>query len=433
MRKLTDAGGLALVWDEGMAKKTIREVALAGKRVLVRTDFNVPLDSQQQISDDRRIRQFVPTLRYALERGARVIMMSHLGRPTGDPAKDAAMSLRPVAARLGQIIGTPCAFVPACVGAEADAAVDKLRDGGMLLLENLRFHAAETVIDLAKKNPDKKLTPAQEQQRETFAAGLARHADVYVNDAFGTCHRAHVSMYDVPQRTAAGNRVLGFLVEKELKYLGDALSDPRRPFVAVLGGAKVSDKIGVIRNLLTKVDKILVGGAMTFTFWAAQNRSVGKSLCERDKLELARELLAQAGPKLQLPLDSMAASELKAGVAARVIDGEIPAELMGLDIGPRTLESFGGVLRDAGTIVWNGPLGAFETKPFDTGTFAVARLIADATQRGAISIIGGGDSAAAVEEAGLAERFTHISTGGGASLEFLEGKRFKPLDVLDDA
>ncbi|MFO0838563.1 MAG: phosphoglycerate kinase [Phycisphaerae bacterium] len=416
-----------------MAKKTIRDLALGGKRVLIRADFNVPLDAQQKITDDRRIVQFLPTLRFALERGARVVLMSHLGRPTGDAAKDAAMSLRPVAARVSELVGRACAFAPACVGPDADAAVAKLADGQLLLLENLRFHAAETIVDSAKKNPDKKLTPEQDRIRESFAAGLSRHGDVYVNDAFGTCHRAHVSMYDVPQRIAAGGRAMGFLVEKELKYLGDALSNPKRPFVAVLGGAKVSDKIGVIRSLLSKVDSVLIGGAMMFTFWAAQNRAVGKSLCERDKLDLARELIAQAGAKLQLPTDAVVAAELRGGAATRVVEGEIPADMMGLDVGPRTLDQFGRVLAQAGTIVWNGPLGAFETQPFDKGTFAVAHKIADATKRGAISIVGGGDSAAAVEEAGMADRFTHISTGGGASLEFLEGKRFKPIDVLDDA
>ena len=256
---------------------------------------------------------------------------------------------------------------------------------------------------------------------------------MYVNDAFGTCHRKHVSMYDVPQLLPKGTRAIGFLVEKELQYLGQALQSPKRPFVAVLGGAKVSDKIGVIKNLLPKVDKVLIGGAMAYTFWAAQNRGVGKSLCERDKLDLARELLATGGDKLILPVDSVAAAELKPGVATKIVDGELPPDLMGLDIGPRTIAAFEKVLVGAGTIVWNGPMGAFETKPFDAGTLALAKTIAAATARGAISLIGGGDSAAAVEQAGLAEKMTHISTGGGASLEFLEGKTFGPVEVIDDA
>ncbi|MCC6359469.1 MAG: phosphoglycerate kinase, partial [Phycisphaerales bacterium] len=254
-----------------------------------------------------------------------------------------------------------------------------------------------------------------------------------VNDAFGTCHRKHVSMYDVPQLLPKGTRAIGFLVEKELKYLGQALDHPKRPFVAVLGGAKVSDKIGVIRALLKKVDQVLVGGAMTYTFWAAQERSVGRSLCERDKLDLARELIAEAQSKLVLPVDSVAAAELKAGVPTKTIDGELPPDMMGLDIGPRTVENYRRILGTAGTVVWNGPMGAFETEPFNAGTVAVAEAIAVATVRGAISVIGGGDSAAAVDAAGLSDKMTHISTGGGASLEFLEGRKFGPVEVIDDA
>jgi phosphoglycerate kinase len=399
----------------------------------MRADLNVPLDKQQNVTDDRRIRMFLPTLKHVLSNGGRAIVMSHLGRPTGNPAQDAKFSLRPVADRTSQLLGRPVKFVPASVGSAATDAVGKLKDGDVLLLENVRFHAAETIIDEAKKNPDKKLTPQQEALRREYAQGLAAHGAMYVNDAFGTCHRKHVSMYDVPRLMPAGNRVLGFLVEKELKYLGSALQDPRRPFVAVLGGAKVSDKIGVIQNLLQRVDHILIGGAMTYTFWAAQGRTVGKSLCERDKLDLARTVLQQAGPKLHLPVDSVAAVELREGITTTVVTGELPAQEMGLDVGPKTLEEFGRLIAAAKTIFWNGPLGAFETPPFETGTFTLARMIADATSLGAVSVIGGGDSAAAVEQAGLAERVTHISTGGGASLEFLEGKRFDPLEVLDDA
>ncbi len=416
-----------------MAKKSVRDLDLRGRKVLIRADLNVPLDANQQVTDDRRIRMFLPTLQYVLEQGGRAVVMSHLGRPTGDPEQDAKFSLRPVADRMTELLGQPVRFVGATVGPQAQEAVDALGDGNVLLLENVRFHAAETIIDHAKKNPDKKLTPQQDELRQEFARGLAALGQVYVNDAFGTCHRKHVSMYDVPSALPAGNRALGFLVEKELKYLGDAVQSPKRPFVAVLGGAKVSDKIGVIENLLGKVDQILVGGAMMFTFWAAQGRAVGKSLCEHDKIDLAKELIEKGGGKLIPPTDAIVASELRVGVDTSTIAGEIPAEMMGLDVGPQTLESFGAIIAAAKTIVWNGPLGAFETSPFEKGTFEMARMIADATDKGAVSVIGGGDSAAAIEQAGLAERVSHISTGGGASLKFLEGKRFDPIEVLDDA
>jgi len=415
-----------------MAKKSVRDLAVGGLRVLIRADLNVPLDSLQNVTDDSRITGFLPTLRHVVDGGGRAILMSHLGRPKGDPAADKKHSLRPVAGRIGVLLGRECRFVNDCIGSEALAASSGLEDGEVLLLENLRFHPAETIIDKAKENASGTLTPAQDEQRQVFARALAAHADVYVNDAFGTCHRRHVSMYDVPQLVPAGGRVIGFLVEKELQYLGQAVNSPKGPFVAILGGAKVSDKIGVIRNLLKKVDQILIGGAMTYTFWAAQERSVGQSLCERDKLELARQLLAEAGGKLHLPVDSVAAAELRAGAATQVIEGELPPDLMGLDIGPRTLEAYKQIVAEAGTIVWNGPVGAFETEPFGTGTFELARALAMAADRGTITVIGGGDSAAAVEKIGLRERMTHVSTGGGASLKFLEGKRFEPLEVIDE-
>lgn len=416
-----------------MPKRTIESIDVRSKRVLIRTDFNVPLDDRRQITDDRRIRESLPTIRHVLDGGGRAIIVSHLGRPAGNPAADARYSLRPTAVRLGELLGREVAFAEDCVGPAAAAAVAKLRDGDALVLENLRFHPAETIIDLRKKNPDGKLTPEQERQRREFAAGLAAHADLYVNNAFGTCHRKHVSMYDVPELLGAGRRVIGGLVAKELKYLGEALARPARPFVAILGGAKVSDKIGVIRSLLKLADHILVGGAMTYTFWAARGLDIGKSLCERDKLELARQLLSEAGDKLHLPSDSVAATELRGGAATRVVRGGLPAELMGLDIGPDSLAMFGEYLGRARTIFWNGPVGAFETPPFEVGTFAVARMIADATRAGAVSVIGGGDSAAALDAAGVADAVTHISTGGGASLEYLEKGRFETLDLLDDA
>lgn len=416
-----------------MAKKSVRDLDVQGRRVLIRSDLNVPLDANQQITDDRRIRMSQPTLEYVVQGGGRAIVMSHLGRPTGDLAEDQRFSLRPVAKRIQQLLGRTVQFTGSVTGPDVTAAADKLKDGEVLLLENLRFNPAETIIDRAKSNPDGKLTPDQDAQRQVFADALAKLGEAYVNDAFGTCHRKHVSMYDVPAELPAGSRVVGFLVEKELQYLGQALESPQRPFVALLGGAKVSDKIGVIRSLLNKVDQILIGGAMTYTFWAAQGRSVGKSLCEHDKLDLARALLDEAGSKLHLPVDSVAATELRAGVRAQVVEGELPGELMGLDIGPRTLAVYEEIIATAGTIVWNGPVGAFETRPFDAGTRRIAELIAKATDRGAVSVIGGGDSAAAVEQAGLAERITHISTGGGASLQYLEGKKFKPIEILDDA
>jgi phosphoglycerate kinase len=416
-----------------MAKKSVRDLAVKGLRVLIRADLNVPLDDDRNITNDARIRKFLPTLEHVVSAGGRAILMSHLGRPKGDAQADRKLSLRPVAERIAELTGRPCSFVEDCVGTEALAASSGLQDGQALLLENLRFHPGETVIDKAKKNPSGELTPAQDESRQSFARSLAAHADVYVNDAFGTCHRKHVSMYDVPQLVATGGRVVGFLVEKELKFLGEAVDSPKRPFVAILGGAKVSDKIGVIQNLLTKVDQILIGGAMTYTFWAAQGRGIGRSLCEHDKIDLAKGLLAEAGDKLHLPADSIAAAELKPGVKTSIVDGDLPADLMGLDIGPRTFKEYNRIVADAGTIVWNGPVGAFEVEPFDTGTFALAGRIAAATDRGAVTVIGGGDSAAAVEKAGLTERMTHVSTGGGASLRFLEGKRFDPIEVLDEA
>ncbi len=416
-----------------MAKKSVRDLSLAGRRVLIRADLNVPLDDDQNVSDDRRIRMFLPTLRYVMDQGGRAILMSHLGRPTGDPEQDRKLSLAPVAARMSDLLGKPVTFVNVTTGPEAERAASELADGEVLLLENLRFNPAETVIDKAKKNADGKLTPEQDAARSQFGRGLAALADVYINDAFGTCHRKHVSMYDVPELLGPGKRAIGFLVQKELEYLGKALEAPPRPFVAVLGGAKVSDKINVIKSLLTKVDRILIGGAMTYTFWAAQGKRVGKSLCELDKLDLASSLLAEAGQKLQLPVDSVAAGELKAGVESAVIEGDLPDGMMGLDIGPKTLAQYEQVIAEANTIVWNGPVGAFEIKPFDAATFALAEHIARATDRGAVTVIGGGDSAAAVEQAGLSARMTHISTGGGASLKFLEGKKFDPIEIIDNA
>jgi phosphoglycerate kinase len=414
-----------------MAKKTINQVEVNGKRVLMRVDFNVPLENDC-ITDDRRIVQALPSIRSVVDRGGKLILMSHLGRPKGT-GPEAGLSLRPVAEHLGELLGKPVAFATDCVGQAADQAVAALKPGGVLLLENLRFHAEEDLIDKAKKNPDKKPTAEQAAKIDAFATALARHADLYCNDAFGTCHRKHVSMYDVPTKLGPGQRVCGFLVQKELRFLGEALSKPRRPFVAILGGAKVSDKIGVIENLLPKVDAILIGGAMAYTFLAAKGIAVGASKHESDKLDLARSLLDKAGGKIRLPSDSVCATAIEAGVGTMVATGEIGQGLLGLDIGPATVKAYRDVLATAKTIVWNGPMGVFETPPFDRGTTAVAQALAEATAKGATTIIGGGDSAAAVEAAGLSEKMTHISTGGGASLEFLEGKPFKTIEILDEA
>lgn len=416
-----------------MPKKSVRDLPVSGRRVLIRADLNVPLGKDQDVADDRRIRMFLPTLRHVLERNGRAIVMSHLGRPTGDPPHDARLSLAPVAKRMEELLGRPVRFVGSSAGPSTITAARELNDGDVLLIENLRFHAAETIIDQARKNPDGQLTEEQEFLRAEFGKALASLGELYVNDAFGTCHRKHVSMYDLPRLVGQGKRAIGFLIEKELEFLGRALESPERPFVAVLGGAKVSDKIGVIRSLSKRVDHILVGGAMTYTFWAAQGRTVGKSLCERDRLGLAKSLLDEVGEKLHLPVDSVAATELREGVPSQVVNGELPSELIGLDIGPRTLEAYEAILRSARTVVWNGPVGVFETKPFDAGTLRIAHILAEITDGGAVTVIGGGDSAAAIEQAGLAERVTHISTGGGAALKFLEGKRFDPIEVLDDA
>ncbi|RIK65907.1 MAG: phosphoglycerate kinase [Planctomycetota bacterium] len=414
-----------------MAKKTIDQADVAGKRVLMRVDFNVPLDGDK-IADDRRLVQALPSIRSVIDRGGRLILMSHLGRPSGG-GYQAEFSLRPVARHLGKLLERDVAFAEECVGPRADEAVAKVEPGGALLLENLRFHSAETLIDKAKRNPDKQPTPEQKAEIEGFARGLARHGDLYCNDAFGTCHRKHVSMYHVPMMLGAGRRVCGKLVQKELNFLGDALARPVRPFVAILGGAKVSDKIGVIESLLPKVDAILIGGAMTYTFLESKGMRVGGSLCERDKLDVARSLLEKGAGKIRLPIDSICAEQLEPGAVTKNISGEIPQGLAGYDIGPGTVQAFRDVIATAKTIIWNGPMGVFETPPFDAGTLAIARALADATESGAITIIGGGDSSAAVEAAGLADRMTHISTGGGASLEFLEGKPFATIEILDDA
>jgi len=392
-------------------KMTVKDLDLKGKKVFCRVDFNVPLDDQGRITDDTRIVASLPTIRYVIENGGRLILASHLGRPKAAP--NPKYSLAPIAPHLAALLGRPVAMASDCIGPEVERLAAGLQDGDVLLLENVRFHAGEEKNDPA------------------FSRQLAALADLYVNDAFGTAHRAHASTEGVARLLSPA--VAGFLMEREIRYLGGALANPKRPFVAVLGGAKVSDKILVIENLLAKVDTLIVGGGMAYTFLKAQGHEIGKSLVESDKIELAAELLAKAasrGVRLLLPQDHVIASEFKAEAEHRVCTNtDFPADWMGLDIGPQTAELFAGVLKEAGTVVWNGPMGVFEFPAFAKGTFAVARSLADSD---ALSIIGGGDSVAAVNQSGLDDRMTHISTGGGASLEFLEGKELPGIAALTD-
>ncbi len=409
-------------------KKTVDDIAFRGKRVLARLDLNVPLDDAGAITDDRRIRAALPTVKKLLAGGGRIVLMSHLGRPDEEPDQKQKYTLAPVAARLSELLGTKVSLLPDCIGPKVVETVGSLRDGEACLLENLRFHPAETIKD-KKAAAD----PTLREKKDVFAGQIAALGDAYVNDAFGTCHRDNASMLTVPRKMSGKPRVCGYLVQKELKFLGDALSNPKRPFVCVLGGAKVSDKLGVIRSLLGKCDTILVGGAMAYTFLAADGMQVGRSLVEPALFDTARELRRSAGNRLMLPVDSVVAAEIKPGTAKTDCDAAIPPDKMGLDIGPKTMQAFRATILTAKTVVWNGPMGVFEVPPFDAGTLAMATAIAEVTHHGAISIVGGGDSAAALDKLGMVQRMTHISTGGGASLEFLEGKPFLPIDILDDA
>ncbi len=415
-----------------MAIKTIADIDVAGRRVLMRADFNCPL-ADGKVANDRRIAMALPTINRILDGGGKLILMSHLGRPAGK-GFERELSLRPVAERLGELLDRPVRLGPTeVVSAATTEEANKLTPGEVLLLENLRFSPGETMPDKAKKNPDGKLTPAQQSELDDLVAGLAALGDVYVNDAFGTCHRKHASMYGVARaiQAAGGPAVAGLLVEKEIKYLCDAIANPGRPFVVVLGGVKVADKIKLISSLLDKVDRMLIGGAMAYTLLKARGFAVGNSRVEDDQVEPMKKLLAEAGEKILLPCDHVAADDFSSDRARAVGQVDIPAALMGMDIGPKTAEAFGQVIGQAKTIVWNGPMGVFEREPYAAGTKAVATAVAEATDNGAVSVIGGGDSAAAVEQMGLGERMTHVSTGGGASLTYLEGKPMPPLQVLD--
>lgn len=396
-----------------MNKLTIDDVDLKGKRVLMRVDFNVPLE-KGEVADDTRIRASLPSIKKIIVSRGKAILMSHLGRPKGKVVPE--MSLSPVAKRLEQLLGKPVKFIAECIGSEVESEVSSLKEGEVLLLENLRFH------------------PEEEKNDPEFAKRLASLGEVYVNDAFGTSHRAHASTEGITKYLKPA--VAGYLMQKEIEYLGNAVTSPKRPFVAILGGAKISGKIDVIENLLLKVDALLIGGGMMFTFLKAQGLEIGDSLLEEDRLEMAGRLLERVeSEKLQLllPVDCVIAEEVTEEAESRTIPvKEIPSGWKGVDIGPETVKLFRGEIDAAMTIVWNGPMGVFEVDKFAKGTYEIAKLLADATSRGATTIIGGGDSVSAIAEAGLADKMSHISTGGGASLEFLEGKTLPGIAALTD-
>ncbi|KAA9170842.1 phosphoglycerate kinase [Enterococcus faecium] len=395
-----------------MAKKTVKDIDLKDKKVLVRVDFNVPL-KDGVITDDTRIKAALPTINYVLEQGGKAILFSHLGRVKTEEDKE-GKSLAPVAKRLGELLGKEVTFVPETRGEQLEEAIRNMNDGDVVVFENTRFE------DIDGKKESKNDT-----ELGKYWASLG---DVFVNDAFGTAHRAHAS--NVGIASAGIPTVAGFLMEKEIKFIGEAVEEPKRPMIAILGGAKVSDKIGVIENLIPKADKILIGGGMTYTFYEAKGIKIGNSLVEADKVELAKELIEKAGDKLVLPIDNVCAPEFSNDVETQVIEGDIPDGLMALDIGPASVKLFADTLQGAKTVVWNGPMGVFEMSNFAKGTIGVCEAIANL--EGATTIIGGGDSAAAAEQLGFADKFTHISTGGGASLELLEGKELPGLAAIND-
>jgi phosphoglycerate kinase len=397
-----------------MAKLSIDQIDLQGKTILIRVDFNVPLDDKQNIRDDFRIRAALPTINKVINSGGRAVLCSHLGRPKGKPVKE--MSLKPVSEKLGQLTGKQVKFVNDCIGSDADQAKRDLKNGDILLLENLRFHAAEE-----KNDPE-------------FAEALAKNCDLYVNDAFGSAHRAHASTEGVTRYFAQS--AAGYLMEKELKYLGEALENPEKPFVTILGGAKISGKIDVITNLMDKADYLLIGGGMVFTFYKAQGKEIGQSLLEEDRIELASEILRSFSSgkcKLILPQDLVVADKFESGAQTKIVDTDnIPADWMGVDIGPETIKEFKDILKNAETVVWNGPMGVFEIPEFARGTETIAYYLADLSEKGITTIVGGGDSASAVKKFKLVDKLSHVSTGGGASLEFLEGKTLPGVAALSD-
>jgi len=395
-------------------KLTIDQVNLKDKIVLVRVDFNVPLDEHLNITNDMRIKASLPTINKIVSEGGKAILMSHLGRPKGE--RNLKFSLKPVAVRLQELLNTEVKFVDDCVGSDVDAAVDLMKPGDVLLLENVRFHAGETMNDKA------------------FSKLLAKWGDVYIDDAFGSAHRAHASTEGVTKFIDIS--AAGYLMKKELEYLGTALSSPERPYCAVLGGAKISGKIDVIKNLINKVDTLIIGGGMAFTFFKAQGKEIGKSLLEEEKLNMAKDLLHQlvnSKTKFLLPIDVVVAEEFKNDSPSEIVSvNNIPVNKMGLDIGPETIKLFTDELLKSKTVVWNGPMGVFEMDNFSRGTFSVAQTLAEITGKGAVTVVGGGDSAAAISLAGLENRVSHVSTGGGASLEFLEGKVLPGVEALND-
>ena len=401
-----------------MAKVSIDDVDVSGQRVLVRVDFNVPLTEHGEVLDDRRIRMAIPTLRSVLDRGGSLVLMSHLGRPSGS-GFEPEYSMKPVAERLASLLpGVDVRFVPEdCIGPAARTAVQELEPGAVLLLENLRFHAGE------------------KQNDSDFSAQLATFGDIFVNDAFGTAHRDHASMVGVPEAMSGHPRAAGRLLQSELAFLSDAIEHARPPFVAVLGGAKVSDKLGAIRNLLPRVDAVIIGGGMAYTFLSVLDRKIGRSLFEADMVDSARDILEEArahGTTILLPVDSRCSTSPRDAASAEVCGADVPSDLMGLDLGPDSIVAACELLETASTIVWNGPMGVFEHPPFDRGTRSVAEAVVAATEQGAVSVIGGGETAAAVEMFGCSQGVSHVSTGGGASLRMLEGRSFRSVELLDN-